>query len=1104
MSTSTVFTIAPGAPFLKTFVGALLDGRIVEGFSRALPPLAMADATIYVPTRRAARSLADEFASALDRPACLLPRILPLGALDATETALLFEEPGLEAPLAEDLPQAASEIWRRMHLARLIFQWAQSLRHAIVSVDRDGAKTIDPREPCLVGTSPLDAFALAGDLADLIDELIIEDIAFAALDPLVLPEFDHYWRITLDFLNIAIAHWPQILADNHLVDAARRRVLTVEKQIAQIEAGHRADPDQVESRAIPPDRDKSALFQKDGACPQSEKSSNFSGTCSMGGAVIAIGSTGTNRATARLLAAIARAPQGAVVLPGLDRELDDAAWRQIGIDRHETQDPAFGHPQAALRRLLAVLKVTRDAVIELGAPGAALAARARFVSEALRPAETTEHWQDYRSATSEAEIEAALAGVTFIEAGDEREEALALAIGMRQILEEPGRTAALVTPDRDLARRVGAELTRFGIEVEDSAGEPLSASLYGVLARLVALCAASGLAAEDVIALLAHPLAHFGLPRAEIERLAPLFEIGLLRQDRAFTAFASAQDAIAAARHKASDRFAHPAQKQISDVDWTKLEDLIARLTDALAPLCALDGVHDLRAWIDAHRRALDFVTQSDDRAPQGEDYEALHALFDELARCAQPKFTSELTFSAESYLLFFAQTAGATALRRQRRTHPRLKIFGLLEARLMDADLMLLGGLDETIWPPETRSDAFLNRPMRAALGLSPPERKIGQTAHDFMSAMGHSRVILSRAQKRDGAPTVASRFVQRLAAVGGSTFDACRKRGEFYLDLARALDRPRAMVAAGKRPMPRPVLALRPTRLSVTRIETLRRDPYAIYAEFILGLIELPSLTASASPRIMGMAIHDVLANFCQSYRSGQLPEDSPAQLTAMLRAAFADEFNDPEFCAFDWPRIEGAADFYLGFEARRRDQLAKIDVEIDGMLPIPLADGSTFILSAKADRLEHRHDGTVSLIDYKTGTPPGMREVLVGFAPQLTLEAAMARRGAFGLALDTEVVEALYVKLGGRDGGEERPLKFTGKGKGKGKEKDAPPLSITDVAEAHLAALIGLLSQFRDEATAYPPRPFPKFSAKYNAYDHLARVKEWSVGMDEGGSA
>ncbi len=1055
MASHSVFTITPGAPFLKTFVAALLDGRIVDGFSRALGPLAMADAAIYVPTRRAARSLGQEFASALDRPATLLPRILPLGALDATETALLFEEPGIESPLVEDLPQAASEIWRRMHLARLIFGWAQNLRHAIVSIDRDGAKSTDPSEACLVGTSPLDAFALAGDLADLIDELIIEDIAFTELDPLVLPEFDEYWRITLDFLNIAMKHWPQILAASHLVDAARRRVLLVERQMARIEGGL------------------------------------------MGGPVIAIGSTGTNRATARLLSAIARAPQGAVVLPGLDLELDEAAWQQIGNDKQDGQDPAFGHPQSVLRRLLPILKASRDDVIELGTAEGALAARARFISEALRPAETTEHWRAYRSATPESEIEAALAGVTFIEAGDEREEALALAICMRQILEEPGKTAALVTPDRDLARRVAAELTRFGLEVEDSAGEPLSASPYGTLARLIALCAASGFAAEDVVALLAHPLTHLGHAKLEIDRLAPLFEIGVLRQDRAFTAFPTAQEAIAAARRKASERFAHPAQKRIADADWAKLETLVLRLTHTLAPLAALNGAHDLGTWIAAHRSALDLVTQSDDPVPRGEDYEALHALFDELARCAPPP----LAFTAEAYLLFFAQTTSTTALRRLARTHPRLKIFGLLEARLMEADLMLLGGLDETIWPPETRSDAFLNRPMRAALGLSPPERKIGQTAHDFAAAMGAKHVILTRAQKRDGTPTVASRFVQRLAAVGGSAFDICRQRGQYYLHLARALDRPREPVAAGKRPMPRPPLALRPNRLSVTRIETLRRDPYAIYAEFILGLIELPALAAPASRRTMGTAIHDVLANFCLRYPSGHLPEDSHPQLTEMLRAALAEEFSNPEFLAFDWPRIEGAADFYLGFEARRRDRLTRIDVEIDGTLSIPLGDGSTFILSAKADRIEHRNDGAVNLIDYKTGTPPGTTEVLVGFAPQLTLEAAMARRGAFGLASGTEVAEALYIKLGGKDGGEERPLKFDDRGKGKAKENDTPPPNITDVAENHFEALIALLNQFRDESTAYPPRPFPKFAAKYNAYDHLARVREWSIGSDEG---
>jgi ATP-dependent helicase/nuclease subunit B len=1039
MPVKHVFTIAPGAPFLKSFVAALLDGRVVAQFSRALGPLDMAQATIYVPTRRAARALAEEFAEALDRPACLLPRILPLGGLEATETRLLFEEPGLETPLNE--AQAASDIWRRMQLAVLVQKWALALRHAIVSVGEDGSFVTDAAEPCLVGTSAADAWHLAGELAGLIDELIIEDVAWERLDPLVLPEFDPYWRITLDFLNIAISEWPSILAKHNLVDAARFQNLLVEAQIERI-AGSSAAP------------------------------------------VIAIGSTGTNRATARLLAAVAAAPQGAVVLPGLDLLLDKDSWQRIG--NAQADEPGFAHPQAALRRLLPILGVNRDGVIELGHPTPARTVRDKFLSEALRPADTTDMWSLYREQAAAGEIATALDGVSLIEAADEREEALSLAIALRQVLETPDATGALVTPDRDLARRVAGELGRFGIEIDDSAGEPLSASPYGTLARLILLAASSGLAAKDVVALLVHPLTRLGLARVDVERLAPLFEIGLLRQVSSLGGFAAPAEAIAAARSAAADRFAHPAQKRITVEDWARLEDLLTRIQSALAPLSRLSGPHQLGAWIDAHRAALDAVTQG--RA-QGDDVEALETLLSELHRCALP----ELRFDAETYALFLAQTMAEAILRRPRRVHPRLKIFGLLEARLMDADVMLLGGLDEAIWPPQATSDAFLNRPMRSALGLTPPERKIGQTAHDFVMAMGHERVVLSCAMKRDGTPSVASRFVQRLAAVGGKDFEACRQRGKIFVELARTIDYPATAPVASKRPMPRPPIELRPARLSVTRIETLRRDPYAIYAEFILQLAQMPLPKETEARRNMGNAIHEVLANFATRFAAGVLPPEAGAILAAMMQAAFKDELADPDFAIFQWPRIERAMRFYLDFEARRRPALARIDVEIEGTTEIPLADGTRFTLSAKADRLEHLAEGGVTLVDYKTGAPPSPKEVRAGFAPQLTLEAAMARRGAFGLAQDTRVDAALYVKLLGKDGGEEKPLRFKKKG-----EED---VSLADMAEKHFADLVELLNQFRDPTTPYPPRPFPKFAARYNAYDHLARVKEWASGEGDG---
>jgi ATP-dependent helicase/nuclease subunit B len=1037
MPPKNVFTIAPGAPFLQCFVGALLDGRIVAGFSRALSALELADATIYVPTQRAARALADEFARALGRPATLLPRILPLGGLEATENDLLFATPGFAAP-DTSLPQAAGDIWRRMQLARLVHIWAKALQGAVISIDANGRRDADPREPCLVGTSAADAWHLGGELAALIDEMIIEDIAWEKLDPLVLPDFDRYWRITLDFLNIAISEWPKILAERDLVDAARRQVLLVDAQIAQIEAGQTKGP------------------------------------------IIAIGSTGTNRATARLLAALAAAPNGAVVLPGLDQNLDETAWRQIGAQ--DVGDPGFGHPQAALRRLLSILGVPRAEVTELGEPAPVRAARSRIVSEALRPADTTEEWTAFRSSLFFSQIDAALEGVSLIEAADEREEALALAIALREVLETSGATAALVTPDRDLARRVGAELTRFGIGIDDSAGEPLNASAAGSLA-LRTLDAAISNEGSDLVALLGHPMTRLGLTREDVLERAPLFEIGVLRQERPVSTFPTRDAAIAAYRKDAQGPFAHPAQKALDSANWVKIADLLDRLEAALAPLKTIAGIQDLQTWIGAHRAALATIANAD--GLRGDDATALEDLFNELIHAQ----VSELRFDAQSYGIFLAQVMGERVLRRARRTHPRLKIFGLLEARLMPADVILLGGLDETVWPPQAQSDAFLNRPMRQALGLTPPERRIGQTAHDFVMAMGHKHVILSRAKKRDGTPMLESRFVQRLAALAGGPFETCRTRGTYYLDLARALDRPQTEVPPIKRPVPKPPLDLRPRRLSVTRIETLRRDPYAIYAEFCLKLRELPQPAEIGDRRNIGNLLHSTLENFGRLYAIGALPEDAATIFSEILDAKFKDERDDPDFAAFAWPRLQAAARFYLDFESRRRPKLTKIDVENKSTIDIALADGTSFTLSATADRIEHHSDGSVSLIDYKTGTPPSVSEVRVGFAPQLTLEAAMARRGAFGLAEGTDVAEAIYVKLFSRDGGMERPLVF----------KD-PPEPLEHVAEKHFTELVALLNQFRDPNAGYPARPFPKFAARYNAYDHLARVKEWATGRED----
>jgi len=1029
-----VFTIPPGAPFLKTFVRALLDGEIVEGFSRALGPLEIADATIYVPTQRAARALAEELAIALDRPATLLPRLLPLGALDATETSLLFEEPGFEPALSEKVPLAASPIERRMLLAELVLQWSEALKHAIISIDDTGRKRLDETQACLVGTSPVDAWYLAGELGSLIDELIIEGVSWHSLDPLVLPEFDAYWRITMNFLDIAVTQWPLILSERGLVDPATRRMTLVDRQSEHIRSGK-------------------------------------------AGPVIAIGSTGSNKATARLLAAVAAAPQGAVVLPGLDQHLDERAWALISIGVSADVDSCFGHPQAALARLLPILGTRREDVVPIGDVTPALTARGAFISEAMRPADTTDLWLAHRESMTAQDLESALSGITFIEAADEREEALCLALALREVLEHPQKTAALVTPDRALARRVKAELRRWDVEVDDSAGDVLSLTPHGRLARLIA----NGIARHiDLLSLLQHPYARFGLSRDEIERLLPLYEIGIARAGLAVD-FNDPQGLVEQARMLAKDS-RNLVQKRLAASDWDALAKLLRQVCACLTPLLRLEKT-ELSSLVTAHREAFARIAaDTQGTLPGGGDLEALEALFDDLAASA----SSRMKLDAETYAHFFIQVAQEIRVKGPTRAHPRVKIFGLLEARLMDADVLLLGGLDETVWPPQAQTDAFLNRPMRAELGLTPPERKIGQTAHDFTQAMGHANVVLSRAAKRDGTPTVTSRFLQRLAALGGSAWDACKTRGETMLALARTLDQSKQTITPIKRPVPKPPLALRPTKLSVTRIEKLRRDPYAIYAESILQLPELSALDQAIELRDIGTAVHQAIANFTRDFPRGELPAHATDVFHTHMRNACAEFFEDAEFSKFGWKHIEANIAFLIDIETHRRVFIDRIDSEIRGELTIPLFDGSSFTLSAEADRIEHLLDGSVAILDYKTGTPPGREEVRVGFAPQLTLEAAMATRGAFGLPENTRVKEALYLKLGGANSFE-RNLIY--------EKRD--PISFEDLVQKHYEDLIGLLNQLRDESFGYPSRPFPKFVARYNAYDHLARVKEWSLG-------
>jgi ATP-dependent helicase/nuclease subunit B len=1036
-----VFTIPSGAPFLPTLSRALLDGVLVDGFPGARGPTALADATMYVPTQRAAQALAKALLSASGARSLLLPRIAPLGAFEPDETAV-FDPESEEAPRAA-VPPAVGALTRRHALATLTRAWGKALKGAIRQADADGRLIVDPAEPALVAATPAQAYALAGDLTALIDDMIIEGAPWTKLETLAPELYDPYWRITLDFLKIAFARWPEWLNERGLIDRAKRIALLIEDEIKALEGGRR-------------------------------------------GPTIIAGSTGANRATARLVAAIARAPQGAVVLPDLDLNLDDRAWAMIGSSDDASLGLA-GHPQALLHRLIGLIGVTREDVTALGSPSPQLAARSAFLSEALRPAESTDLWRERGWTLSPLALAAALQDVTIVVADNENEEALALAIAMRETLETPGKTAALITPDSSIARRVSAELARWGVEVEDSAGRTLGQSPAGALARLI-LEAAIEFTPRTCLALLAHASVRFGRPLGQIEAATRALELAVFRA----VPLASLDDldrAFAAARAAAQDQHAHAAIRRVTERDRLSAEALARDVANALAPLRALGRSASLRDCLAQHRAALAAaIAGAQGGVEDAHGFEQLTELMDEWSEAAVERFPIALN----EYSALFDDALASARARPASGGHPRLMILGLLEARLLTFDRVLLAGLDETVWPPAVETDAFLNRPMRAALGLSAPERRIGQTAHDFVAALGAREAILSRAKKRGGEPTVASRLLQRMAAAAGpEAMKEPEERGERYLAFARALDRPTDFQPQ-PRPAPRPPVELRPKALSVTRIETLRRDPYAIYAEYILRLRALEAVERDMRPRETGIAWHAALQEFGEAYPSGALPPEARERLLSIAQARFALLRADPAF-ALHWPNIEKGLDFFLGFEHGTRGAIAQIWVERQGAIVVPLANGTPFELRARADRIDVLGSGGARLIDYKSGAPPIAKEVKAGFSPQLTLEAEMLRQGGFEGLPPLRAEEAIYLKLGGAAGGEE---KHAG---GKGE-------NILALAEHHFAGLRTLLDAFACEDTPYLSRPFPRFVPRFSDYDHLARVKEWSAtgGESDSGDA
>lgn len=960
-------------------------------------PLALARMTVLLPTRRGCRALHEAFLRRAEGRPLLLPRMRPLGDLDPDDLMGGGEEVA-DGGFAAELPPAMPPLRRQLRLAREILD-------AAVGPD---------------GTPPTaeQAARLAAELARLLDQVQTEQLSLDGLERLVPEDYAAHWQRTIDFLALLRERWPALLQEEGCLDPAERRNRLL---AAQAEAWRRNPP-------------------KD--------------------PVIVAGSTGSIPATAELMAVVAWLPTGWVVLPGLDRDAEEAEWRAI------RDDPV--HPQHGMAVLLERLGLDRAAVADWPLHGVTQTppTRARIVAEAMRPAPTTESWREIRGRIDPERWRLALRGVRRIDCPGPQEEAGVIALLLRHALEQPERRAALVTPDRELARRVAAELRRWNVDIDDSAGRPLGDTPPGAYLRLVAELVAEAAAPVPLLAALKHPLAACGHEPGVFRALVRRLERAVLRGPRPAAGLAGLLRATAHAEDEHRD----------------ELVALVETLNDILAPFDALAHRQraDVAELLEAHVTAAERLARTPDlpgaaRLWAGDAGEAAAGFVAELGQAA----AAFAPIPGRQYPALFARLMSGIVVRPRYGGHPRLAIWGPLEARLQHADLLILGGLNEGIWPPEPAVDPWLSRPMRRDFGLPPPERRIGLAAHDFAQALGAPEVVLTRSLRVEGTPMVPSRWLQRLDGLLDSVGLAdALERPTLPLAWQGMLDRPAAVRPAAP-PAPRPPVHARPRRLSATQVETWMRDPYATYARHVLRLKKLDPLDADPGAADRGTFIHQALERFVTAH-PGPLPADALDRLLACGREAFGPALDRPAVWAFWWPRFERIARWFIEQERKRRGELAASFTECRGEMELSGPAGP-FLLTATADRIDVLRDGRLVILDYKTGQPPKPNDVALGFSPQLPLEAAIAASGGFPGVPTGAIAELAYWRLSGGDpAGEISAMRA-----------DAAALA----AEAK-AGLERLIAAFDDPATPYESRPRADSAPRFSDYEHLARVREWSA--------
>ncbi len=972
----------------RGFADALVAG-LVPRYRE--PDVGLARLTLLLPSQRAVRTVTEAFIRH-SGAGLLMPRMAVVGDLDLDETlGALLDPIGAGAHIAA--PADPARRWLR--LAELIRQ-------------EQGDEA--PRGAALL--------RLARDMARSMDRLLVEDIGPEELvgervrD--VLGDLSHHWLEGLRLFARVQQRWLAELEERGEIDPAARRNRLFDHAAARW-------------RESPPSHP-----------------------------VVAAGVTSAAPALARLLRVIADMPKGAVILPDLDLALNDAAWDELGhagmppapdaapVARHD----AVSHPQYHLKLLLNRMGIARGEVRPWHRAGqtAAPPARSRAITSVFLPPEASKSWVDLGAEDRR------LSAVRLMESANPEAEAQAIALLLREALETPERRAALVTPDRGLAGRVVANLRRWNIAADDSAGRPLSQTAAGRVMLLLAEVMAEQAAPVPLMALLIHPLVHQGEDRAAWLDRCRALELKLRgpRPGPGMEAIALAVDKL--------------AKMDAGAQDWW------ATLRATLDPLMFADDTErPMAELIDGLTLAAE--TLCGDAVWAREDGRALAGLIEELRGAARDVGT---VASPADMPRILRDAMDLVAVRPPFGGHPRIAIYGLLESRMSRADLVICAGLNEGTWPQRPSPDPLLAPGVLRALGVPGGDFRIGLSAHDLAGALGAPQVVLSRSLRDGDGKAVPSRFWLRVKALLGSLIETHEEKA--MPALAQALD-VGSPAPPYPRPEPVPSAEQRNVAVAVTALDRLRSDPYQFYARAILQLRSLDALDAEPSAAWRGVVAHDILEHW---HKDDGHKKGVPIRDVALAR--LEDMKAHPLMSALWAPRLLAALDWVerrIAQQPERDLALAEKHGEMKYM-------GVT--IHGRADRIDRLPGGELAIVDYKSGHVPSGREVENGYALQLGTLGLMARAGAFA-GVSGEPVRFEYWSLGrdrksGEFGVMSEPVREGQKRSGIPRDEflDKTEEFLSDALTDWIKGNKPFTARLNPDATGYAD------------YDQLMRLDEW----------